>query len=404
VTVSRESPTMLSVFTGMGGLDLGFESAGFRNVGCIEIDDDARAAQHANRPNWVQLATHDVHAAAKDLTFADLGIRREGLQLILAAPPCQPFSMASLWARSARGLEDPRAATLDALLTLVERLCPEVVVIENVAGFVRGDNGALGHIERKLKSINRRTGSQYCASSLLLEADKYGVPQHRIRAFVVIRRDGHAFRFPEPTTSHRQVSAWDALADCPLNGDLIPQLRGRWADLVPTIPEGSNYLHHTRRGGGLPLFGYRTRFWSFLLKLAKDRPSWTLSASPGPSTGPFHWDNRPLAIREALRLQTFPDAWDVSLPMRAAVRLIGNATPPLLAQEVAAEVLRQILRVDVDRRKLPLRVRRTKRQPPPATPPMAVPEKYVSLVALHPDHPGKGRGPGAHTPRRSIDA
>ena len=78
----------------------------------------------------------------------------------------------------------------------------------------------------------------------------------------------------------------------------LPAARGGWADLLPSIPEGQNYLWHTDRGGGRPLFGYRRRFWSFLLKLSKHRPSWTLSAQPGPSTGPFHWTNRPLAVRE----------------------------------------------------------------------------------------------------------
>ena len=79
------------------------------------------------------------------------------------------------------------------------------------------------------------------------------------------------------------------------------------ADLLPAIPEGENYLFHTNRGAGVPLFGWRTRFWNFLFKLAKDRPSWTIQARPGPATGPFHWTNRRLSARELCRLQTFPD-------------------------------------------------------------------------------------------------
>src|SRR2546421_631152 len=81
--------------------------------------------------------------------------------------------------------------------------------------------------------------------------------------------------------------AYDAFADLPLEAS--PSMRGRWAELLPSIPEGSNYQHHTDRGQGLPIFGFRTRYWSFLLKLAQDRPSWTISAQPGPATGPFHW-------------------------------------------------------------------------------------------------------------------
>jgi DNA (cytosine-5)-methyltransferase 1 len=66
----------------------------------------------------------------------------------------------------------------------------------------------------------------------------------------------------------------------------LPPTQGNYAGLLPSIPEGSNYQYLTARGGGEELFGYRTRYWSFLLKLAKDLPAWTLAASPGPSTGP----------------------------------------------------------------------------------------------------------------------
>ena len=94
-----------------------------------------------------------------------------------------------------------------------------------------------------------------------------------------------------------------------------PKAAGKWAGLLPTIPEGENYLFHTRLGGGRPLFGYRTRYWSFLLKLAKDEPSWTLQAHPGPATGPFHWANRPLTVQEMLRLQSSqqPGEWRATI-------------------------------------------------------------------------------------------
>ena len=72
------------------------------------------------------------------------------------------------------------------------------------------------------------------------------------------------------------------------------------------IPEGLNYLHHTERGKGEKLFGWRRRYWSFLIKLSKRRRSWTLTAQPGPAIGPFHWKNRRLARIELARLQTKP--------------------------------------------------------------------------------------------------
>ena len=93
------------------------------------------------------------------------------------------------------------------------------------------------------------------------------------------------------------ATAWDAIGEFSLRSKADElKVRGQWADLLPSIPEGENYLWYTARKGGLPLFGWRTRFWSFLLKLAKDRPSWTIQAQPGPAIGPFHWENRMLSV------------------------------------------------------------------------------------------------------------
>src|SRR6185312_12245754 len=120
--------------------------------------------------------------------------------------------------------------------------------------------------------------------------------------------------------------------DLPAAAGAEHQLRGKWADLLPSIPPGMNYLWHTDRGGGEPLFGWRRRYWSFLLKLAPDQPSWTIQAQPGPATGPFHWDNRRLTGREMARLQTFPDDIQITGSLADAQRQIGNAVPSLLAE------------------------------------------------------------------------
>ena len=117
-------------------------------------------------------------------------------------------------------------------------------------------------------------------------------------------------------------------------------VRGKWADLLPSIPEGSNYLHHTDRGEGMPLFGWRRRYWTFLLKLAKNRPSWTIQAQPGPAVGPFHWSNRRLSVRELSRLQTFPDDVNIVGGKGSAQKQLGNAVPSLLA-EVIGRAIRQ---------------------------------------------------------------
>ena len=111
---------------------------------------------------------------------------------------------------------------------------------------------------------------------------------------------------------------------------------------LPSIPEGENYLWHTARGGGIELFGWRRRYWNFLLKLAKDRPSWTIQAQPGPSVGPFHWKNRRLSNRELCRLQTIPDGYSVVGGIRAAHKQIGNAVPSALAEVLALAIREQV--------------------------------------------------------------
>src|SRR5262249_20870024 len=128
-----------------------------------------------------------------------------------------------------------------------------------------------------------------------------------------------------------------------LSDDL--EVRGKWAELLPSIPEGQNYLWHTSRGEGLPLFGWRRRYWNFLLKLAKDRPSWTIQAQPGPAVGPFHWKNRRLSTRELCRLQTFPDNVSIIGDRGSIQRQVGNAVPSLLAEVLARAIRYQLLRL-----------------------------------------------------------
>jgi DNA (cytosine-5)-methyltransferase 1 len=112
-------------------------------------------------------------------------------------------------------------------------------------------------------------------------------------------------------------------------------LRGQYAQLVPDIPPGDNYLFYTaKRGHPQPRFEWRSRYWSFLLKLDPHRPSPTIQAQPGPNVGPFHWENRRLRVAEVKRLFTFPDDFDL-VGRRASVQAqLGNSVPPLLAEKV----------------------------------------------------------------------
>ena len=170
-------------------------------------------------------------------------------------------------------------------------------------------------------------------------------------------------------------------------------MQAKWAALLPTIPDGQNYLWHTERGGGEPLFGWRRRYWSFLLKLAKGQPAWTVQAQPGPATGPFHWDNRLLSVRELCRLQTFPDDVTVFGGRTSAVRQIGNAVPSLLAEVLARALVEQVFGARPET-ELPTLMPARLGPPPPARSPEPVPTSFLHLRGNHAPHPGTGRGFG----------
>lgn len=397
-------PTLLSCFTGVGGLDLGLEAAGFDTVGCLETDPHARTALTLNRPQWKHLEPHDVVAAGDKLRPADLSLEPRELTMIAGGPPCQPFSKAAQWASPKRGILDDRGTTVEGMMKLVASFLPAVVLMENVPGFLAGAHNARDSIEASLRQINANHGTDYCIHAWVVNAADYGVPQHRRRVLLM------AFREPQPQlasvplpTTHAEEhrTAWDALG--PTEPGDAPQPAGRFADLLPCIPEGANYQYLTAQGAGASheLFGYRTRYWSFLLKLAKDRPAWTLPASPGPSTGPFHWNNRPLTPNERLRLQGFPSEWRLPADVRIGYRLSGNATPPPLAEAAgrfALRVLEEPGSVPCPTDIAPsLAVPVRPAPPPPPRPPAEIPERWQKQIGPKQAHPGAGAGPASHS-------
>ncbi len=414
---------VISLYTGAGGLDLGLEAAGLTTTVAVEFNTAACRTLRANRSDrrpWevIEASIHDISSAQ---------IRRKGrvragqAAMLVGGPPCQPFSKSAYWVRGdTKRLDDERADTLTAYLRVLRDLKPRVFLLENVFGLTyKGKDEALGLLENAVDRINREVGTNYSFSWTVLNTADYGVPQIRERFFLVGARDGRVFEFPAPThydpdprakaatpssrrrdnaplemavAEHREPwrTAWDALGD--LN-DVEHEglgVTGKWADLLPAIPEGSNYLHHTDRGEGLPLFGWRRRYWSFLLKLSKRRPSWTIQAQPGAGIGPFHWNNRRLSVREMMRIQTFPDDFEIVGGHTEAQRQLGNAVPSLMTEVLGREIRRQLLDDAVHG---PLKLCPPRRVPVPEPEPvLAVPDKYLSHVGSHAPHPGTGKG------------
>jgi DNA (cytosine-5)-methyltransferase 1 len=395
----------ISLYTGVGGLDYGFEAAGFRTAVAVESNPACCRALRNNRC-W-PVIQNDIHRVRVPDILATAGLAKRSADVLIGGPPCQPFSKSGYWVRGdSLRLNDPRATTLEAYLHVLEKVQPRAFLLENVPGLAYKDKDeGLNQILRGIAAINKRAGTSYAPSVAVLNAADYGVPQHRERVFIIGSRDGRPFQFPsrthgDPSNVHEGTlepfrTAWDALGDLPvLLNDPALRMTGKWADLLPAIPEGENYLWHTNRGGGQPLFGWRTRYWSFLLKLAKNRPSWTIQAQPGSAIGPFHWCNRKLSSRELRRLQTFPDDLLLDFSRNDVQRMLGNAVPSLLAEILAWEIRRQLL--GTRRKPEQYKFMPPRRGSPPSSEPVArVPAKYRSLIGDHADHPGEGLGRGA---------
>lgn len=395
--MASKNITAISLFTGAGGFDVGLEDSGFEVRACVELDGDAKATLKKNRPNWRQTKESDVELISSRRLLSEAGLRLGELDLLFGGPPCQPFSKSGFWQKGGtKGLQDPRARTLRAMLAHCRAIVPRILLIENVEGLGYGKDAALKWIEAEIERINKATGSCYKPQILTLDAASYGVPQRRRRIFLIAEREGRTIGAPPVTHAEddpalpRFVTAWDALWDLEEDIDLDEvKVSGKWSELLPSIPKGGNYLYLTQRGGGTPVFGWRTRYWSFLLKLAPDRPAWTIQAQPGPATGPFHWLNRRLSVREMARLQSFPDSYIFSGSPSEVRRQIGNAVPPLLSKAIGQAIRTQLLG-----RKLFAQGELRPRPLAPVEAPeiyvRAVPKRFIPSKRRLRDHPGEG--------------
>jgi DNA (cytosine-5)-methyltransferase 1 len=336
-------PTVLSLFSGCGGLDLGLRDAGFEIV--LGADNEPLCAQ-SHDANFPESAFFlgSVTDLTEETATALVGEKLAGrIDLLAGGPPCPPFSKSRFYRTDKpRALDDPTGAeTMTGYLDVLRWLRPRAFLMENVPGLAYAVHGeALVHIVTTAESLGYR-----CDHRVLNAAD-YGVPQIRQRFFLVGTLDGE-FCWPKPT--HADPAKLDILAGprlpWRLAGDAINDLDteenasdaghvagGKHRHLLEQIPPGNNYLFLTaKRGHPDPQFEWRKRYWSFLLKLSPDLPSWTIQARRSNNMGPLHWRNRILRIEEVKRLQGIPDEWFLAGNVEQQWRQVGNAVPPLLA-------------------------------------------------------------------------
>ncbi|MGH8995232.1 MAG: DNA cytosine methyltransferase [Acidimicrobiales bacterium] len=355
------SGVAISLFSGAGGLDLGIEQAGFSVGAAVEIDGDASDTMEKNAPQHFKGLCEVLRADLRPLAagrsdgmrtrdiLRAAGLGRSRPDLLVGGPPCVAFSKSGFWLEWKREAEDPAASLLQAYTRVLSEARPRAFILENVYALTFNNKASRPAFERLLKEIH---DAGYKSHWQVLNAADYGVPQLRPRLFIVgVRRGEKLPDFPEPThfgqwerrktsrTGKPHVTAGEALAGLAAPPEPEETIRGQWGHLLPEIPPGDNYLHYTaRRGHPRPIFEWRSRFWSFLLKLDPDRPSPTIQAHPGPNVGPFHWESRRLRVAELLALFTFPPTFEL-VGTRASVQAqIGNSVAPALAARVAERV------------------------------------------------------------------
>jgi len=363
---SKHSPTVIDLFCGAGGLSEGFRQAGFQVLVGQDYDNRAGETFVATHPEARFISGPIQNVTPQDLLAAAKAKPGE-IDVIVGGPPCQGYSVNN----HQRGLEDPRSGLFREYLRIVKGIQPRWLVIENVTGIA---SIAGGNIVKEIFDGIESLG--YRAEMKVLRAEEFGVPQERRRVIFIATRTDAPILFPEPTHGHGLkpfVTVWDAISDLPKlkNGDkktplhyamhpqndyqallreangplynhsasklsLINEERmmhippgGSWRDIpINLLPEG---MKKAKRSDHTKRYGRPKKTDLSCTILTKCDVHWGAYIHPE--------QNRSFSVREAARLQSFPDYFAFRGSRTEQYVQVGNAVPPLLAKKIAESVL-----------------------------------------------------------------
>lgn len=334
----------IDLFSGAGGLHIGFERAGFDIRLCIDNDDLVEKTHRRNFPN-IPMIHRDINLVLpNEIRQYLVG---DSVDVIIGGPPCQGFS--TIGKRSSsdeekRNKKDPRNELVLTYANLIKELRPKFIVMENVKGILTLEKG---EYLRKVLSILRDTG--YNVGYKLVNMADYGVPEIRERVIIIGNRVGLPVSFPSPDHSNDEEDGLPGWENCwSVISDLVD---------LPDLPAFNHVaLKHTEKNiarykmipeGGrlpedkLPAELYRKNFGNTYKRLSRSKPALTMV--PGNDAFPIHPTlDRSLTVREAARIQTFPDTIIFEGNRRQQGHQVGNAVPPLFSQKLALFIFGEI--------------------------------------------------------------
>ncbi|KAB0665694.1 DNA cytosine methyltransferase [Oryzomonas japonica] len=360
-TSSAKVPTCLDLFSGAGGISIGFAMAGGRPLGAVDFDKDSIDTYSRLFPDAIDVACCDIEQWRPKSSPSEVDV-------IIGGPPCQGFSLA----RGLRFVDDPRNHLYKHFVSMVAYYKPTWFVMENVEGIINIGNGVI------LKQIHEDFATAgYSFDYKVVNMAEYGVPQLRRRAVFVGNNLNKTFKWPEPCFYDKKKATTQQNL---FNNDLKPfnSVNSVLSDLL--LPQGNYFAHRAnsqmrgprnRDAHTEPAFTLRVRGDEFALcelpatsafipgpipeeevKFRKPQnelqeclrniiPPWIQKskvANSRQTTLPELKGTRRLTIREQARLQTFPDWVSFEGKITSQARQIGNAVPPLFAFHLFNEI------------------------------------------------------------------
>ena len=344
-------PKVIDLFSGVGGLSLGFEKAGFEVVLANEYDESIAKSYKENH-KLVKMIVGDITKLNLKEAFCDY---INTIDVVIGGPPCQGFSQKG----KRKSINDERNFLFKHFVSVVELVKPKYFVMENVPNLLTSEKG---YFRKELEELFQKLG--YTVNTSILNASDFGVPQNRKRAIIIGKKGESLLDFPVPSLS--KISIWDAISD------LAFLESGEGEDVQKYRLDAESFYQKQMRKNSTALYNHvATKHSAVALerlelippnsgkeylpkehitksiysgtwsRMNKEEQSVTITTRfDTPSSGKFShpYLNRAITVREAARLQSFPDDFRFIGTKTSQMKQVGNAVPPLLARALAEKI------------------------------------------------------------------